>query len=108
MNARFLAVPILITVLASAQTSTAPAPPSASASQDVNARKARQILDQMIQALGGQAYLSIQDMSQEGRGYSFYQGKPNSLGTLFWLFWKFPDKQRVELTKQRDVVTINN
>ena len=108
MNARFLAVPILITVLASAQTSTAPAPPSASASQDVNTRKARQILDQMIQTLGGQAYMSVQDMSQEGRGYSFSHGKPDSLGTVYWLFWKFPDKQRVEVTKQRDIVTINN
>jgi outer membrane lipoprotein-sorting protein len=108
MNARFLAVPILITVLASAQTSTAPATPPASTSQDTNTRKARQILDQMIQTLGGQAYMSVQDMSQEGRGYSFSHGKPDSLGTVYWLFWKFPDKQRVELTKQRDVVTINN
>ncbi len=108
MNARFLAVPILITVLASAQTSTAPAASAPASSQDPSARKARQILDQMIQALGGQAYMSIQDMSQEGRGYSFYQGKPDSLGTVYWLFWKFPDKQRVEVTKQRDIVTINN
>jgi outer membrane lipoprotein-sorting protein len=108
MNARLLAITLLITVFATAQTSTAPAPSPASNSQDANARKARQILDQMIQALGGQAYMSIQDMSQEGRGYSFYQGKPDSLGTVFWLFWKFPDKQRVELTKQRDIITINN
>ncbi len=108
MNARFLAVPILITVLASAQTSTAPATPPASTSQDTNTRKARQILDQMVQALGGQAYMSVQDMSQEGRGYSFSHGKPDSLGTVYWLFWKFPDKQRVEVTKQRDIVTINN
>jgi hypothetical protein len=108
MNARLLAIPLLITVFATAQTSTTPAPSAASNSQDANARKARQILDQMIQALGGQAYMSIQDMSQEGRGYSFYQGKPDSLGTVFWLFWKFPDKQRVELTKQRDIITINN
>jgi outer membrane lipoprotein-sorting protein len=110
MNARLLAVPLLITVFATGQTSStqAPAPSATSNSQDANTHKARQILDQMIQALGGQAYMSIQDMSQEGRGYSFYQGKPSSLGTVFWLFWKFPDKQRVELTKQRDVVTINN
>ena len=47
-------------------------------------------------------------MSQEGRGYSFSQGKPYSLGTVYWLFWKSPDKQRVEVTKQRDIVTIND
>ncbi len=110
MNARFLAVPILITVFATAQTSStqAPAPSPSTNSQDANTHKARQILDQMIQALGGQAYLSIRDMSQEGRGYSFYQGKPSSLGTVYWLFWKAPDKQRVEVTKQRDIVTIND
>lgn len=108
MNARLLAILLLITVFATAQTATTPAPSSVTSPKDANGHKARQILDQMIQALGGQAYMSIQDMSQEGRGYTFYQGKPSSLGTLFWLFWKFPDKQRVEVTKQRDVVTINN
>ena len=28
-------------------------------------------------------------------------------GTLFWSFWKAPDKERVELTKQRDVIYIH-
>jgi hypothetical protein len=71
-------------------------------------RKAKVVLDQMIEALGGQAYLNIQDISQEGRGYSFHLGRPNSEGTIFWRFYKFPDKDRVELTKQRDVVEIYN
>src|SRR5512135_1402170 len=75
--------------------------------QDANAQKARALLDQCIQALGGQAWLSVQDMEQQGRSYSYFQGQPNSLGTLFWRFWKFPDKNRVELTKQRDVVYLN-
>lgn len=108
MNTRFLAIPLLVAVFATAQTSAPTTAPAAASSQDPSARKARQLLDQMIQALGGQAYMSIQDMSQEGRGYSFYRGKPDSLGTLYWLFWKFPDKQRVEITKQRDIVTINS
>jgi hypothetical protein len=69
-------------------------------------RKARAILDQAIQALGGQAYLNARDMTQEGRSYSFHHGEPNSLGTLFWRFRKFPDKDRIELTKKRDVIEI--
>src|SRR5690242_14399365 len=73
-----------------------------------NAHKARVLLDQAIQALGGQAYLSIQDISQEGRTYSFHHGEPSSYGVLFWRFYKYPDKDRIELTKQRDVVYINN
>ena len=83
MNARFVAIPILLAVFATAQTPITPAASPVASSQDANARKAKEILDQMIQALGGQAYLSVQDMSQDGRAYSFYQGKPASVGTLF-------------------------
>jgi hypothetical protein len=73
-----------------------------------NVRKAKAVLDQGIQALGGQAYLNWQEQSQEGRSYSFHHGQANSLGTLFWRFKKYPDKERVELTKKRDVVEIFN
>src|SRR5439155_614401 len=72
---------------------TAPASQSIPVEQE-NARKARHVLDQAIQALGGQAYLSIQDTSQEGRTYSFFHGQPNSVGLVFWRFYKFPDKDR--------------
>jgi hypothetical protein len=73
-----------------------------------NSRKARAFLDQAIQALGGDAYLNVRDLSTEGRGYSFHRGEPNSLGTLFWRFHKYPDKDRIELTKKRDVAEIYN
>jgi hypothetical protein len=68
-----------------------------------NARKARALLDQAIQALGGQAFLNIRDMQQEGRTYSFHHGQPTSNGILFWRFVEYPDKERIEVTKQRDV-----
>jgi len=80
----------------------------ATSTEDENVRKAKALLDQAIQALGGPAYLEIQDTSQEGRSYSFYHGRPNSTGLLFWRFTKFPDKERVELTKKRDVVYVYN
>lgn len=73
-----------------------------------NIRKAKAILDQGIQALGGQAYLTWQEQTQEGRAYSFHHGEANSVGTIFWRFKKYPDKERVELTKKRDVVEIFN
>lgn len=110
---------LLLTALASAQsappTSSASAPQD-SASQDTdsqpiptdqdNVRKAQAILNQGIQALGGQAYLNAQDLTTEGRSYSFHHGEPNSLGTLFWHFRKFPDQDRFELSKKRDVIEI--
>ena len=104
----FLASILILSFLAAAAAPQAmPASQGLSADQE-NSRKAKALLDQTIQALGGQAYLSIQDISQEGRTYSFHHGQPNSLGTLFWRFYKFPDEERIELTKQRDVVYVIN
>ena len=87
-----------------AQASTGQAIPA----DQANTQKAKAVLDQAIHALGGEAYLKAKDMSQEGRAYSFHHGEPNSVGTLFWRFRKFPDRDRIELTKKRDVIEIYN
>ncbi len=71
-----------------------------------NVRKAKTLLDQMLEALGGNAYLNIEDVSQDGRSYGFHMGESEGVGTLFWRFYKFPDKDRVELTKKRDVAYV--
>jgi hypothetical protein len=76
--------------------------------EDANARKGRELLQKTITKLGGEAYLSFRTFTQVGRSYAFYQGKPNSVGVQFWRFYKYPDKDRSELTKQRDVVYIIN
>jgi len=73
---------------------------------DENARKARALVDQGIQALGGQTYLTIRDREQQGRTYGFHLGRPNGSGAVFWSFSEFPDKERVELTKERDVAEL--
>jgi hypothetical protein len=73
--------------------------------QDNNAQ-AKAILDQMIQALGGSAYLNVQDMQQAGRTYTLSHGQSTGPGVLFWRFTKFPDKERIELTKQRDIAYV--
>lgn len=82
--------------------------PANPASLEPTSQKARQLLDQMIAALGGQAWLTYQTTEQQGRSYSFFQGRPSSAGTLYWRFYQYPDKERRELTKQRDVVYIYN
>ena len=71
-------------------------------------RRAKAILDQAIQALGGDAYLNWKTQNSEGRSYSFHHGEPNSVGTLFWRFKEFPDKDRLELSKKRDVIEVFN
>ena len=60
----------------------APSDPSIPRDDQENARQARALLDQAIQALGGQAYLNIHDMQQQGRTYSFYHGRPTSNGVV--------------------------
>ena len=71
-----------------------------------NARKAKAAVDQAIQALGGQAYLTVRDREQQGRGYSFHHGRESGGGAMFWSFAEFPDKERVEITKERDIAEL--
>lgn len=68
-----------------------------------NSQKARALLELAIQALGGPAFLNIHDREEEGRTYSFHHGQPTSNGVVFWRFTEYPDKERIEVTKQRDV-----
>jgi hypothetical protein len=113
---RYVLIALLLTALAFGQdtppttptdsNSPAASPTSAIPNDQGNAQKAKQIIDEAIQALGGAAYLNVTDMETEGRAYSFHHGEPNSLGTVFWRFRKFPDKDRVEQTKKRDVIQI--
>jgi len=105
---RFFLLTILLGSLAFAQTDTSSGSNQQIPVQQENVRKARALLDQAIQALGGQTYLNIQDISQEGRTYSFHHGEPSSYGVLFWRFYKYPDEERIELTKKRDVVYVYN
>src|SRR5579864_8896311 len=81
-----------------------PSAPPASSDQG-NGQKARATLDQMIQALGGQAYLNVEDYYAEGRSGSYHNGSVEGT-TLFFRYWKRPDKDRIELTKERDVVEL--
>ena len=75
-------------------------------SKDPSVQKAYETLNQMLRALGGDAWLNVQTLTSEGRAYSFYHGQPSSMSILFWRFWQWPDKERVELTKQRDVIEL--
>jgi hypothetical protein len=99
---RYLLI-LIFAAIAAAQTN--PAAPAIPIDQQ-NAAKARALLEQAIGALGGNAYLNIEDMTQEGRSYSFHHGEPTGAGVLFWRLYRFPDKERDELTKKRDVAYV--
>ena len=73
--------------------------PTAAAEQ----QKAKDLLQQMIQALGGDAWLNAPGYELIGRTSGFYQGKPTGAITDFWDYHQPPDKERVELGKKRQV-----
>jgi hypothetical protein len=108
MNQLLAILLLMLCIPVMGQTSTPAAPAPTSPIAQENVLKARTLLDEAIAALGGQAYLNIQDISQQGRTYSFHLGRPTSAGLEFWRFYKYPDKDRYELTKQRDVVELYN
>jgi len=95
------------TAAAPSQSSSEPAKsmPAISPDQE-NARKAKAIVEQALRALGGQTYLTIRDREQQGRGYGFHHGQPTGGGGVFWSFTEFPDKERVEVTKERDIAEL--
>jgi hypothetical protein len=107
-----LAAAMCVWRTAAAQAGTPQAPSdSAAKSSSIpldqqNARQARDLLDQAIKALGGEAYLNIHDMQEQGRTYSFYHGRPSGNGVFFWRFLEYPDKERIEVTPQRDIAYI--
>jgi hypothetical protein len=77
-----------------------------SSAQDAGAKKAHDLLNAMVQALGGDRWLNLQNSYIEGRTSGFYQGKPTGMIGDFYWWHVFPDQDRVDLSKKHDVVEI--
>jgi hypothetical protein len=73
-------------------------------SAEKNAAKARAALDAMVKALGGDAWLNLKNVVREGHIAAFFHGNPDLGTTLFWEYHQWPDRDRMEYTKHRDVV----
>jgi hypothetical protein len=78
------------------------------AAAKANEQKARAALNAMVQALGGDRWLTLTDSTLIGRTSGFYQGKPTGDIMDYWDYRRFPDKERIELTKKRDWLEIVN
>ncbi len=100
------ALALLLTCgLIQAQTPSPDAPPTstvpaAAPTQDPSAAKARAVLDSMIQALGGERWLNLQNRYVEGRIAAFYKGKPTGATVRYWQ-WDTPRATRVDLTEAK-------
>ncbi|MDR3763278.1 MAG: hypothetical protein P4M01_04210 [Acidobacteriota bacterium] len=85
-----------------------PAADTSSAAADPSTIQARKLLDEMVTALGGDAWLSYATREEQGRGYSFSHGKLTSEGTIYRRYDQYPDKIRQELPQSREKLFLDS
>ena len=110
-----LSLLLLLSALSHAQAGSEPParenlPPTPKGSVNLNdsesAHKARALLDQTIEALGGQPYLTFKNRSESGRYYPLYHGRTESTGLPYNYFVEYPDKDRFEVVALKDLHVI--
>jgi hypothetical protein len=79
-----------------AQASDLPNATTAQPSPQTQEQRGRQLMDQMVAALGGDAWLNRKDMQFHGRVASFFQGRPNGMIIEFDAWHQFPDATHQE------------
>jgi len=72
------------------------------------AAKGKQILDQLITALGGPTYLDIHESNCEGRLAQFAHSGELAGYTPFKVYWRYPDKNRTDFSKKGVIVNVYN
>jgi hypothetical protein len=75
---------------------------------EASAAKAKLILQQMIQVLGGDAYMNVHDSDCTGRASNFGLSGDMTGYLLFHEYRVFPDKARVEYTKTGVITNVYN
>ncbi|MGD0215139.1 MAG: hypothetical protein ABSB87_18070 [Terriglobales bacterium] len=91
----------LLCALAGAQ--AVPPKPAINLNDSNNARKARAVLDQAVESLGGQPYLTYENRCEEGRYYPLYHGRTESTGIPYRYYVEYPEKDRFEVIHTKDV-----
>ena len=70
--------------------------------------KGKQILDQLVTALGGPTYLDIRESNCEGRLAQFGHAGELTGYTPFKVYWRYPDKNRTDFSKKGVIVNVYN
>lgn len=70
-----------------------------------NEAQAKAVLEAMIRAMGGDAWLNMKNQYREGHYAIFYRGRPDTGTTKFYEYHVWPDHDRTEFTTHRDVLT---
>ena len=71
-----------------------------------NVAKARQTLDQLIDALGGPAFLEVRERECDGRRAQFGHNGELTGFVDFKDYWRYPDKHRIDYSKKRNVIDV--
>lgn len=93
-------VALVVLLAAPARMQTEPADDAAA----TNTKKALAVLDAMVVAMGGTLWLNLNNEMRQGRIAAFFHGQPDLGTTEFWDFHQWPDHDRIEYTKHRDVL----
>lgn len=86
-----LAVTTLTTRPLWSQASEIPSAAPTQPSGQTEEQHGRQLIDEMVTALGGQAWLDRHDVEEHGHSASFFRGEPNGSIVEFKLSRQFPD-----------------
>ena len=73
-----------------------------------SAAKAKQILQQLTDALGGASYLNVRESACEGRLARFGHSGELTGYTNFKVYWGYPDKNRTDYTKKGVIINLYN
>jgi hypothetical protein len=73
---------------------------------EASTAKAKQILDQLITALGGPTYLDIRDSDCEGRLARFGHNGEMTGYTPFKDYWRYPDTNRTDYSKKGVIINL--
>ncbi len=100
--ALLLAVAPLRAPAQAADVPSAAAPAPAGLTSDQQGRK---LLDQMVEALGGDAWLNRKDIVESGRVSSFFHGQPNGNNVEFTFYHRYnPEAERYGFLTDRGVI----
>jgi outer membrane lipoprotein-sorting protein len=86
--------------------STAQAQNATTMNPDDSTAKAKQILKQLLDALGGPLYLSVKSVSCEGRLAQFGHSGDTTGYIAFKEYRSYPDKRRIDYSKKDNVIDI--
>lgn len=78
--------------------------PGHSPAQGSQDERGKALMDQMVAALGGQAWLNLVSSEEVGRVASFDKGTPTGSNVLFYEYRREPGMVRIEYSRTRDIM----